>query len=202
MAISHVWSDGTGNGAWTSGKVNECLYSYFRKIAEQFQCEGIWWDTVCIPQQDRILRSKALNVMQANYEYARITLVHDCFLRKLSWADPGTACFAIIMSPWFSRGWTALELAKSRKVKIIFKDSIKDLDEVILKKVEDGNIAAKAINNLRKLITGIEELLATLGPRHTSLSSKIRPTSQDFWRGSKYRRIYRTLSNEIYIKVY
>jgi hypothetical protein len=129
MAISHVWSDGTGTGAWPSGEVNECLYSYFRNIAEQYECEGIWWDTVCIPL-NRDFRSMALNIMQANYEYARITLVHDCFLRKLRWTGPGMACFAIIMSPWFSRGWTALELARSRKVKVVFRDCIKDLQVV------------------------------------------------------------------------
>lgn len=50
MAISHVWSDGTGTGAWKQGEVNECLYNYFRGIAKRFQCEGIWWDTICIPK--------------------------------------------------------------------------------------------------------------------------------------------------------
>src|ERR1700722_1118206 len=49
MAISHVWSDGTGTGAWLQGEVNECLYTFFENIAKQFQCEGIWWDTICIP---------------------------------------------------------------------------------------------------------------------------------------------------------
>src|SRR5207253_2883514 len=35
MAISHVWSDGTGAGLWGDGYVNECLYKYFSNIAEQ-----------------------------------------------------------------------------------------------------------------------------------------------------------------------
>jgi hypothetical protein len=50
MAISHVWSDGTGSGAWPPGQVNTCLYEFFMKIAEKFQCDGIWWDTICIPK--------------------------------------------------------------------------------------------------------------------------------------------------------
>ena len=29
MAISHVWSDGTGTGAWRDGEVNKCLHSFF-----------------------------------------------------------------------------------------------------------------------------------------------------------------------------
>lgn len=168
MAISHVWSDGTGNGIWPLREVNICLYQFFRRIAEHFQCEGIWWDTLCIPK-DRSARSKALNTMQDNYGFARITLIHDIFLRNLEWTNPETACFAIIMSPWFGRGWTALELAKSRKVKIIFKNLvIKDLDEDILKMVGKDNGAAKAIESLREPIAKVDDLLSILGHRHTS----------------------------------
>ena len=174
MAVSHVWSDGTGAGAWRDGAVNKCLYNFFRGIAEQFQCEGIWWDTICIPR-DKATRSKAIQSIQSNYQDARITLVHDCFLRNWEW-NPETACFAILMSPWFSRGWTALELAKSRKVKVIFKGRcglvIKDLDEEILAKENDPNSprkeASRIIRNLRKKLTSLNDLLTALGPRHTS----------------------------------
>jgi hypothetical protein len=100
MAISHVWSDGTGTGAWRDGEVNECLYLYFRGIAEHFQCEGIWWDALCIPRA-KAARNKAIQKIQTNYQDARIALVHDCFLRNWDW-DPETACFGILMSPWFS----------------------------------------------------------------------------------------------------
>ena len=64
-----------------------------------------------------------------------------------------------------------MELAKSQKVKIIFKDAIKDLDEDILPKAGD-NPAAKVMYNLRSTeISGIEDLLHTLGPRFTSWPS-------------------------------
>jgi hypothetical protein len=96
MAISHVWSDGTGAGTWPSKQVNECLYSYFKWIAKRFQCEGIWWDTLCVPQ-DRIARSTALKTMHRNYEYARITLVHDRFLRNLPFETPEKACRYIFL---------------------------------------------------------------------------------------------------------
>ncbi|KAJ5614382.1 hypothetical protein N7528_008036 [Penicillium herquei] len=174
MAISHVWSDGTGSGAWEDGRVNECLYNFFREIAEQFLCEGIWWDTICIPRE-KAARNKAIQSIQSNYQSARITLVHDCFLRNWNW-NPETACFGILMSPWFSRGWTALELANSRKVKVIFKGTsgpvIKDLDEEILAKPNqrDGPLkeASKIIRSLRKEITSLNDLLTVLGSRHTS----------------------------------
>jgi hypothetical protein len=171
MAISHVWSDGTGTGTWPSKQVNECLYSYFKGVAERFQCEGIWWDTLCVPQ-DRNVRSDALNLMHLNYEYARVTLVHDRFLRNLPFEGPDQASFAIILSPWFTRGWTALELAKSRKVKIVFKDSIKDLEVDILGRIDEkskGYAAKEAIKRLRNgQIKKIEDLLVALGPRYTS----------------------------------
>src|SRR5205814_7153879 len=57
MAISHVWSDGTGTGAWDEFKVNRCLYHFFRKIAREFGCEEIWWDTICIPNLNNMYRN-------------------------------------------------------------------------------------------------------------------------------------------------
>jgi ankyrin repeat protein len=213
MAISHVWSDGTGTGAWRDGEVNECLYGFFQRIAKQFQCDGIWWDTLCIPKE-KAARNKAIRKIQSNYEDARITLVHDCFLRNWNW-DHKTACFAILMSPWFSRGWTALELAKSRKVKVIFKGPcgllIKDLDEQILAK--EGELdgphkeASQVIKNLRKGITTLNDLLTVLGPRHTSWPKDMaiisgllvgvavapKDPQQDIWQQDIYKTILRKI---------
>ncbi|KAI1145486.1 hypothetical protein F4825DRAFT_467294 [Nemania diffusa] len=168
MAISHVWSDGTGAGKWSAKGVNRCLYDYFQGIARQFQCEGIWWDTICIPK-DRRVRGKAMKAMQLTYEYAKITLVHDRFLRNLPYRSPRLACIAVIMSSWFTRGWTALELVKSRKVKIVFKDCIVDLDEQILYGIDDSFYAAGVLRNFRKnRVIGIENLVTILGSRYTS----------------------------------
>ncbi|KAI0402667.1 hypothetical protein F4802DRAFT_608517 [Xylaria palmicola] len=168
MAISHVWSDGTGAGTWPSKQVNECVYRYFKKIAKRFQCEGIWWDTLCVPQ-DRHARSRALSIMHQNYEEARVTLVHDRFLRNIPFTGPDMACLAIVLSSWFTRGWTALELAKSRNVKIIFRESIKDLDKDILNKANEQHFAARAIKDLRRdRFSNMDDLLAPLRPRYTS----------------------------------
>ncbi|ROV95731.1 hypothetical protein VMCG_07627 [Cytospora schulzeri] len=176
MAISHVWADGTGAGTWGSGKVNECLWEFFCDIARGFQCEGCWWDTISIPSDDEA-RAKALNNMHNNYTDARITLVHDLYLREWEWVDAETACFAIVMSPWYSRGWTALELAKSHKVKILFKARndryvIKDLDVDILAEISSSSrhyATAKSIRKLRNAsIQSLGDLLSILGPRDTS----------------------------------
>lgn len=173
MAISHVWSDGTGSGIWGPGKVNKCLYTLFSNIARSFQCEGCWWDTISIPLDDK-LRTKALSSMHTNYNNSRITLVHDLYLREWEWIDSETACFAIVMSPWYSRGWTALELAQSHKVKILFKAKnnnyvIKDLDVDILAEVPENHATANAIRKLRHAsINEFGTLLAILGARDTS----------------------------------
>jgi len=210
MAISHVWSDGTGTGTWSSKQVNECLYGYFKGLAERFQCEGIWWDTLCVPQ-DRNVRSDALNIMHLNYEYARITLVHDLFLRNLPFEDANQASFAIVLSPWFTRGWTALELAKSRKVKVVFKDSIEDLEVDILSKIKknsEGYAAKAAIERLRSgQIKDIEDLLVALRHRYTSwLKDKaaiagllvgipIPDSNRDTFQRDTYRRILKRVGS-------
>ncbi|RSM04466.1 hypothetical protein CEP52_006822 [Fusarium oligoseptatum] len=82
LAVSHVWSDGTGTGAWLEREVNGCLYDYFASVARRFHCEGIWWDTICIPK-DKAARSIAVNRMHRNYQDARVTFVHDCYLHDL-----------------------------------------------------------------------------------------------------------------------
>ncbi|KAJ5721865.1 uncharacterized protein N7483_009799 [Penicillium malachiteum] len=175
MAISHVWSDGTGTGAGSQarGDVNTCLVNFFRKFARDFKCKGLWWDTICIPTK-KDLREKVLKRINLNYKSAAVTLVHDCFLRECEWRDADLACFHVIMSPWFSRGWTALELKMSQKVQIIFKGPngliTKDLDRDILQ--AKGNTAKIARGMLRRLRIGriaeLDLLLAVLGSRHTS----------------------------------
>ncbi|EFR00535.1 hypothetical protein MGYG_03539 [Nannizzia gypsea CBS 118893] len=176
MAISHVWSDGTGTGNWPAGQVNECLYSFFRRLAYRFHCEGIWWDTLCTPL-DKAARTVAIRTMDCYYQNARVTLVHDVFLREWTWDGAESACIAILLSPWFSRGWTALELAKSLRVKVIFKGTegpvIKDLDYDILANINKTThpshwTACQMIRDLRKGISDLNGLVNTLRHRHTS----------------------------------
>jgi ankyrin repeat protein len=178
MAISHVWSDVTGAGSQARGHVNSCLLGFFRDFARTFNCNGIWWDTICIPTKKQ-LREKALKRMQLNYKAAAVTLVHDCFLRECEWRDADLACFYIVMSPWFSRGWTALELKMSQNVQIIFKGPkgpiTKDLDKDILQAKSNNCTTTKheVAKDIPRRLRGqevdrLDHLLAVLGPRHTS----------------------------------
>lgn len=124
------------------------------------------------------------------------------------------SCFAILMSPWFSRGWTVLELAKSRKVKVTFKGPrgplLKDLDEQILAKETDSRPhkrASEVIGKLRKRIKTVNNLLTVIGSRSTSWPKDIAIISglltgvdvgpqygeRDTWQQVVYKRILRKL---------
>ena len=178
VAISHVWSDGTGIGLQEVGKVNRCLFEYFSKIIREGGFDGIWWDTISIPT-DREARRKAVNGMHNNYSSAAATLLHDEYLINYKWADDGSPCLALVFSPWFTRGWTALELIMSKTVLVIYKGSdgrpvVKDLDNEVLAK--DASqctrahwIASSIIRRLRNRdIQNISDLMAILKPRTTS----------------------------------
>lgn len=183
IAISHVWLDGTGVGVEKlgAGIVNDCLWSYFADIACELGSEGLWWDTISIPSEKEA-RRKAINSMHHYYADAQYTVIHDEYLLQFEWADDGSPCLALVLSPWFTRGWTALELSMSRKVKVLYKGKtpgkplIKDLDDDVLAH-DPGQvtrahwIASSQIRRLRKPVENVSDLLTTLHPRSTSRES-------------------------------
>ncbi|KIX01494.1 uncharacterized protein Z518_09220 [Rhinocladiella mackenziei CBS 650.93] len=138
IAISHVWSDGTGAGRKGPGLVNSCLSRFFCDIAKTLDCQGVWWDAISIPS-DPNLRAKAPRNMQQNFSSAKHTVVHDEYLMRFPWKDDGTPCLILVLSPWFTRGWTAVELVSSKSLQVLFKNPdddrrplIKDLERDIL----------------------------------------------------------------------
>ena len=182
LAVSHVWSDGTGVGAWRAGQVNKCLWDFFVAMAENRECDGVWWDTVCIPQ-DKAARSIALNNMHHNYSAAKCTVVHDSYLAGIEWKSDGSPCIALVLSPWFTRGWTALELLLSKRVFILFRQgdryTLKDLDQEVLAQHRILNshahwIATEAVERLRprhsNSFWSAGDLLSVLRARCTSWS--------------------------------
>lgn len=141
-AISHVWSDGTGVWMGTPGVINTCLFEYFADAAQQASCNCVWWDAISIPTENPA-RAIAINNMVKTYENAKVTIIHDQDLVEFEWKDDGSPAVAMILSSWFTRGWTAAELWASRghPVKVLFKDPndptglkplIKDLDMDVL----------------------------------------------------------------------
>jgi hypothetical protein len=130
VAISHVWSDGTGAGVQDAGSVNHCLFNYFKKAVKDLKCEAIWWDTISIPRE-RKARRKAIGKINDDFRWAKCTLVHDEYLVNFPWAEDGTPCLALVLSPWFTRAWTALELFSSNEVWVIFKGPKAENKQVI-----------------------------------------------------------------------
>ena len=51
VAISHVWSDGTGIGVQEQGRVNRCLFEFFIQLCDEMGCKAIWWDTISLPSE-------------------------------------------------------------------------------------------------------------------------------------------------------
>lgn len=184
LAISHVWADGTGVGLKRPGEVNICLVEFFSDIAKRLGCSGVWWDTICVPME-REARKKAMDNMHKNYKQASYTVIHDRSLIDFEWKDDGTPCLALILSPWFTRGWTALELYMSDRVIVLFKDPknkgiplIKDLDKEVLSTDNAythpaHRMASAVVRRLRNRKErpcdfNVQSLLAILQPRNTS----------------------------------
>ena len=182
LAISHVWSDGTGGGVQGEGRVNRCLFNYFRDIAIRLGCRAIWWDTISIPSE-RLARQKAISRMQDNFREASHTIIHDQTIAQSPWIDDGRSCLALLLSPWFTRAWTALELrmAHEGKVSVIYHDpddpsgyTLKNLDKDILANhpaySSRGHwIASSLIKQLRQQqFNDIGDILKVLRTRNTS----------------------------------
>ena len=184
MAISHVWSDGTGGGVQGQGHVNSCLFNYFKKIAEELKCKAIWWDTISIPT-DRKARQEAISQMHKNFREASHTVIHDQSLAQFPWTDDGRSCLALLLSPWFTRAWTALELKMSQrdKVWVIYQDP-KDSSQSVIKNLDTdvlahhpaysfrGHwVASSLISQLREQqFNSIGDILKVLRTRYTSWS--------------------------------
>ncbi|KAI1081112.1 hypothetical protein F5B20DRAFT_72034 [Whalleya microplaca] len=100
--------------------------------------------------------------MLENFKRASFMVIHDMELVNSEWRDDGSPALALLLSPWFTRGWTAAELSAARRgpgrVKVLFKspdDSsqpcIKDLKDEVLAPVRD--LHRGRFKNLPHLVT-------------------------------------------------
>jgi hypothetical protein len=118
MAVSHVWSDGTGVGRQKQGTVNSCLLNFWISIAKKKGCDGLWWDTICLPTEPG-LRRNALSVMLENFRQAAVVVIHDQDLANSQWVssgEPENVAIGLVLSNWFTRGWTAAEFCASASI--------------------------------------------------------------------------------------
>ncbi|RSL47579.1 hypothetical protein CEP51_015756 [Fusarium floridanum] len=202
VAISHVWSDGTGvgddqrdnkrehmgnnnNGESmrdddnnSGSTVNACLWGFWDEMVGKIWDSSykgdraIWWDTVSIPRAKKE-RSMALKSLHRNYSGAKCTIVHDKFLAAM---DPrnnaAVLCVALVLSNWFSRAWTALELQMSNQVYVIFGNTPIPLEKILAQSPATAHpvhwLATTMIKRLRTPIDDVGDILHILKPRSTS----------------------------------
>lgn len=173
VALSHVWSDGTGTAT-------PCMLQFLKRMAQTVssgdrRCNAIWWDAISVPTDQ--MRAKALETMNDNYRRAYCTIVHDKQLMKYRWERKEDICLALVLSTWFTRAWTAMELAVSPKVKVLVRNHDDpdnpiplDLDDEILafgpERVSRAHWIAKAwIRRLREPVDDVGDISAILSRR-------------------------------------
>ncbi|KAI4864864.1 hypothetical protein F4820DRAFT_458590 [Hypoxylon rubiginosum] len=122
--------------------------------------------------------------MLENFSRATYVVVHDQELVNMPWTDSPNAAIAVLVSSWFTRGWTAAEFYSTRKkrnsVKVLFKNPddtlkplIKDLDRDILSRPQQATTlvhfkASTILRGVRGDITDLRGLLQVLRTRSTS----------------------------------
>lgn len=175
MAISHVWSDGTGaGGSKERGVINRCLVDRWERMARELNCDGIWWDTVSLPT-DREKRINALSEMHLNYKQARCTVVHDLELTSFTWTEDGSPSVAIALSTWFSRGWTALELFMSENVWVVFKNPQgvpQDPNNYVLKNLDSDVLACPNDPFAHPAHKAVSAVIRKYRPMHNDCKSR------------------------------
>ncbi|ERF68613.1 hypothetical protein EPUS_07174 [Endocarpon pusillum Z07020] len=117
IAISHVWSHGQG-GRPHHG-INLCLHQRYARIAQEFDCDSYWIDTVCIPE-DHKLRKEAIGYINEVFYKSHAVLVCDKDLMNIDVSKPNVELYesivcAVLFCDWNSRAWTVLEGLKGRK---------------------------------------------------------------------------------------
>jgi len=101
------------------------LWVYLAKLNG---CKGLWWDAISLPM-DKKARSLALETMSTNYARAEKVLIYDDDFAHSPWVSFNMtgAVVGLVLSTWFSRGWTAAEFAAAsieKAMTVIYHPSI------------------------------------------------------------------------------
>jgi hypothetical protein len=166
MAISHVWSDGTGAGAWPDGEDNECLYAFSGGSQDNLNARESGGILFVFPKE-RQHETGLFGISQA------IMRMPESLWPMTASSDPGSGTREWHALPFSCRpGSVEAGPPWSGKVAQGEGHLIKDLDEEILAKDDEPDgprkEASGIIKNLRKRIMVLDDLLIVLGPRHTS----------------------------------
>lgn len=136
VAISHVWADGLGN-ARTNSLPRCALLKVQRHVNALVSCGSgantpFWMDTLCLPVQPKILRKKALSMLNEPFAKATKVLVIDGYLQNFSITEmsPIEALARITISGWFKRLWTLAEGSLAQSTWFQFKDQALEIRSI------------------------------------------------------------------------
>jgi hypothetical protein len=138
VVISHVWSDGLGNSR--SNSVPSCQIARLNKLVAKFaDFHGhevfFWMDTLMIPvrQENKKHRKIAIRQMFDIYSAAQWTIVLDADLNNNNaGSDYLESAMRITISGWMRRLWTYQEGVMSKSIFFLFKDGLKDIEDLEL----------------------------------------------------------------------
>ncbi|KAI0861774.1 hypothetical protein F4860DRAFT_475026 [Xylaria cubensis] len=82
--------------------------------------------------------------MLDNFEKAKVTVIHDQDLVRFPWRDDGSPAVALVLSSWFTGGWTAAELFATRhhSVKVLYADPTNPDGDPLIKDWDSDVFAA------------------------------------------------------------
>lgn len=140
VAISHIWSQGTGSD--TEDGLPRCRLQSLLDSLKAFPEHAFWSDSLCI-RRDNDLKMKSIAMMEDIYRTAAIVIAIDSTLRPLSTEDSTTKAFAMqfLMSDWNGRLWTFSEAILVKKLRIAFKIeviSVESLERTLATRLRTG----------------------------------------------------------------
>ena len=165
VAISHVWSQGTGNPVSNSlpkcqlVRISEMVNALYPVSARPVP---FWIDTICCPLQPPEAYKIAMGRMTNTYENADKVLVLDSSLQDIplpgndSRKDSFEECLIrVFASPWMRRLWTLQEAQLAHRLYIQFSDGPLDIDDAIGKTIDCGN---NLVDYMLERIASLDEL--------------------------------------------
>ncbi|KAK5080612.1 hypothetical protein LTR05_008557, partial [Lithohypha guttulata] len=132
-AISHVWAGGMGN--FKENALYQCQLEQLHAdlSPETSWCRRrsrkpiyYWLNTLCIPSQEGLLKTKAIGTMAYVYTKAASVLVVDPELAMLESRSLPKELWspALLCSPWMARSWTLQEGALAVSLTLRFADRV------------------------------------------------------------------------------
>jgi len=186
IALSHVWADGLGCAK--SNSITTCqldrILDRLLKLDEREHCGElcVWIDTLCIPvsHEFQSLRESQIVRMREIYKGAFCVLALDPDFLKMS-DDPGITEIGmrLYMSAWCSRLWTYQEGCHARKVFLMSKDGLVDVDRAIKEQRGKSDDEAALTSNLADYMT--RSIVFSLGRPHYDSSPAESFDAADFY---------------------